>query len=261
MNIKRYLQLFNDKPSPDRISLRYEDALKNDIFSVYIVEPNTKKNYLFEEYNNDILKVREWNDAENKFTDIVLLPDDSLKEDSFSGVYYFKAHQLPFESLEDITWIKREVFKLRANINNYQMSKNIYEYEQQQLHIKERIDVLGIVVNKYLMQTGSDPVNLLSVLQVAMKTWPFLSRSTREELKKKINLYLEGFVSSGDLNAVDEYNFVPNGQALLTLERFSLEQDRFLKTARIQNYSLLTAVFAAIAAAVSAYAAFLDKGT
>lgn len=256
MNIRKYLKLFDDKKSPDRISLSYENAIKYDMFSVYISDPETGKSYIFESYTNNSLEVREWNEAESRFIDVVILPINTLKINSFSGVYYFQAHQLPFNSLKDIEKIRRELFKFKAKINNRRMSKRIYEYEQQRLHLTLRMDVLAIVVNKYLLQIDSKPINYVVVMHETMNLWPFLSFETREQLKKKITLYLEGLVSSGDLQKVNKYEFIPNGKALLTLEKHSIEQERFSKTAKIQNFSLLTAIFAAIAAIVSAYAAF-----
>lgn len=256
MSIRNYLKLFNNNNSPDRISLSYENALNYDMFSVYVSDPDTNEMYIFHSYTENSLEVRKWNEAEDKFIDVMNIPIKYLKANSFSGVYYYKAHQLPFNSLKDITKIKREIFKLEAKIANSRMNKRIYEYERQRLHIKLRMDVLATVVNKYLLQLDSKPINYLTVMQETMSLWPFLTFETREQLKKKILLYLEGFVSSGDLKKADEFSFIPNGQALLTLEKHSLEQERFLKTARIQSYSLWTAIFAAIAAAVSAYAAF-----
>ncbi|EDL2368634.1 hypothetical protein CQG84_23845, partial [Salmonella enterica subsp. enterica serovar Typhimurium] len=110
MKVINQLKKFDKKRTPDdgRISLLYENAIKYDMYSVYIKDKNDTE-YLFDCLVDGKIKAFKWDDEERRFHISSCLDISEVTPDSFFGVYYYRAHELRFNSLNDLTFL-RELF-------------------------------------------------------------------------------------------------------------------------------------------------------
>ncbi|ELM3741005.1 hypothetical protein RYR39_002925 [Yersinia ruckeri] len=119
--------------------------------------------------------------------------------------------------------------------------------------------VLDSVIGLHLEQKelGSVPMPLI-MNKVYSNLWIYHDDS--QKMLKELRLNLNAFVSSGDLRKTDDNNYLPEGKALLTQEKYSDEQTKYIETTKIQQKMLLTAIASCIAAFASVWAAFMTKG-
>ncbi|ENA1730214.1 hypothetical protein [Yersinia ruckeri] len=259
MNTQHYLNKFNNKKSPERISLNYENAINYDMYCVYITHPQTGEDYLFKGYENKQIQADKWNNEKSRFDIPIILEPSAFTPDSFTGTYYYKAHQLNFTSLKDIVWRKELLFKFSAIKINGSQSRAKYRYRLQRQTIKNRMHVLDSVIGLHLEQKELGPVPMPLIMnKVYSNLWIYHDDS--QKMLKELRLNLNAFVSSGDLRKTDDNNYLPEGKALLTQEKYSDEQTKYIETTKIQQKMLLTAIASCIAAFASVWAAFMTKG-
>lgn len=251
MNIRRYLRLFNNKKSPARISLNYDVAINYDMFAVYIADPNTGEEYVFESYENEQLKVRKRNKVTGEFDSTVNINPDELTEHSFSGVYFYKGHQAEFKNLLQLNIWEIWKFKRNAKKSNKSDAREKFLFRKQQQAIKESMDILDAVIELHLQHGDARGVNIISVMdKVHSRLW--LHHQGKERMKREMSLWLNGFANSGDLKKMDDYNYLPEGKAVMTRKNYLDESTRYRETTTIQRGMFWAALFSAIAACASA---------
>lgn len=252
MNIRSYLKKFNKAKSPDRISLSFDKAIKYNMYSVYITSPDTGEQFLFVDYYDDKIVAKKWSAEKGFFDEETKLQPNDFIADSFSGIYYYKAHELVFSSLSNITPQKIYWFQINANLDNWKKARQKHYYRMQIHSVKQQMDVLKAVVDLYLQAELDTPVNVISIMtKLHTSLWFYHEDNSR--MKKEVELYLSAFVSNGNLSSIDRNNYKPTGTAILTLQNSFAEQKKHNENKYIQRGMLATAIFSFIAAALSAY--------
>lgn len=255
MDIRHYLEKFERKKSPNRIVLNYDVAINYDAYSVYIKHPGNGKEYLFASYENDWIKALLWNEKEKIFNIKEELNPNELNSDSFSGVYYYKAHELRFFSLKDLSWWNETKYKVWANKDNWISSREKYRYRKQRKEIKNLHDVLSVVIGLHVAQAGNRGVHLVNVMTgVFGKLW--FCHDDKDQMKKKLLLTLDAFVNNGELIKNADGTYAVNGKALMTLHKYNEEEQRYVESTNIQKRMFWATVFSFFAALASAVAAF-----
>ncbi|WP_345754922.1 hypothetical protein [Citrobacter braakii] len=254
--VTKYLELFEEKRTPDNgsISLMYENAIKYDMYSVYIKD-EYGDSYLFDRYTSGEVKARKWDSQDNRFTIDSTLNPSQLKNESFSGIYYYHAHELKFNSLDDLSFLKRLKFRWDADNENRKFSRAKYLYRQSKQEITDVMTVLASVVRLYREQQGDGPFSEFLILtDIAGKLWIY--HDDRPRLAKELRLCLDSLVENGDLSkSVDGYR--PTGKAINTLAAFNKSEERYKENARTQQIMVWATAFAALGGLGSMVAAFL----
>ncbi|CAM3986210.1 MULTISPECIES: hypothetical protein [Rahnella] len=255
MNIRHYLAKFEKKKTPDRITLNYETAIHYDAYSVYITHLDSGQEYLFKGYENNKISVLRWNSEQNIFNIPENLNPDGLVSESFSGIYYYKAHELRFTTLKDLTWWREMKFKLSAIKDNWVSSREKYRYRKQRKEIKNLHDVLSAVISLYLDQKEGGGISHINIMSVVFgKLWFY--HDEKDRMRKQLTLTLEAFVINGELTKTHGGNYTVNGRALMTLNKYIEEEQRYVESTKIQKRMVWATVFSFIAAFASAVAAF-----
>lgn len=256
MDVIKALIKFEQKRTPDngRISLMYENAIHYDMYSVYIID-NSGVQYLFERYIDGQVLARRWDDNEENFSIDSILNPRELVDDSFSGIYYYHAHELAFNSLSELTWFAECKFRFKSDWENRRFSREKYLYRQRKQDITDVMNVLSAVVRIYREQQGENHFSEWVIMNdVAGKLWIYHDDKSR--MQKDLRLCLDSLVQSGDLIKLDN-SYKPTGKALTTLSEINRDELRYKANAASQKRMLIVTVLSALAAAGSAYAAFL----
>jgi len=257
MSLRSHLNEFNRKKSPARFSLNFESAIKYDMYSVYITDPKTNEKYVFESFDNDKIEARKWNENNESFSDVVFISPDTLSRNSFSGVYFYKAHQLVFNNLDELNFFRLLKFRIAVCFANRTDAKEKYNYQKQERKINDSIDVLAAVVEDHLTNGNANGTNLITIMNaVHLQLWLF--HKDKERMKREVMLILDGFINSGELTTINKFNFIPSGKAILTLKSSLNESKRYKQNIVIQKSLVWLAIFSFLAAAASAIAAFLQ---
>jgi len=255
MNIIKHLTKFDKKRTPEngRISLLYENAINYDMYSVYIKDASGV-DYLFERFVDGEIKALKWNSNEGRFQIKSILYPKDLTSDSFSGIYYYHAHELRFHSLRDLSKWNELAFRLRSDFQNKKLSRQKYIYRQQRKEITDIMSVLDAIMRLYRELDGDQAFSEYLIMDVvAGELWIHHEDKTR--MQKELRLCLNSLMENGDITKTHE-GYKPLGKALNTLAEYNRAERRYQETISSQNKMFWATLFSALAAIGSAYAAF-----
>ncbi|EJG2750432.1 hypothetical protein M9Z64_000731 [Escherichia coli] len=256
VDVVKFLKVFESKKTPEngKISLMYESAIHYDMYSVYIKD-DEGNDYLFDSYSNGIIKVKKWNHQNKTFNIDTILKPERLTSNSFSGIYYYHAHELKFDSLDDLSFFNVLRFRRIANRQNKKLSREKYLYRQRKQEITDVMTVLAAIVRIYREQQGEKPFSETLIMNdVAGRLWIYHDDYSR--LIKELRLCLDSLVESGDISKTRD-GYKPTGKAINTLNHFNNEEQRYNENIRSQKSMFWATLFAAIDALGSMTAAFI----
>ncbi len=255
MHIIKHLKKFDKKRTPDngRISLLYENAINYDMYSVYIKDANGV-DYLFNRFIDGEIKALKWEPEERRFQiNSILYPKD-LTSDSFSGIYYYHAHELRFDSLRNLNKWNELAFRFWSDFENKKLSRQKYIYRQQKKEITDIMSVLDAIVRIYREQDGDLASNEYWIMSaVAGELW--IHHQDKDRMQKELRLCLNSLIQNGDIEKTRE-GYKPLGKALNTLAEYNRAERRYRETISSQRKMFWATFFSALAAIGSAYAAF-----
>lgn len=255
MGIIKQLEKFDEKRTPDKggISLSYENAIKYDMYSVYIKDADGV-DFLFERYIDGKIHALKWDADKSRFEIKTTFPPDDLSENSFSGIYYYHAHELRFHSLHDLGWWNEFKFRLRSDYENKKHSRKKYIYRQQKKEITDIMLVLDAIVRLYREIEGELTFGEFTIMTaVAGALW--IHHDDKSRMQKELRLCLNSLLANGDIEKIQD-GYKPLGKALNTLAEYNRTERRYQETISSQNKMFWATLFSALAAIASAYAAF-----
>lgn len=235
------------------ISLNYDKAIHYDMYSVYIKDKDGH-DYLFDQFINGKVKARKW-DSDNSIFQVesILLPEN-LTVNSFSGIYYYHAHELNFNSLEELSWGREFIFRVKSNYSNWSFSREKYLYRKQKQEITDVMTVLSSVISIFRNQKDDSPFSEFLIMNdIAGKLWIY--HDDHQRMRKELRLCLDSLVEHGDV-IKKENLYKPSGKALNTISEYNRAEQRYKESIRSQNKMFWATLFSAIAAIGSAVAAF-----
>ncbi|HEY3591699.1 MAG TPA: hypothetical protein VGL07_16795 [Buttiauxella sp.] len=253
MDIREFLQVFNNKMTPSVYRLDYADALNHDMYTTYI-EPYPGAFHLFQSYENGVVKTKKWSDYDNDYSTHSILKADDLKAENFSGAYMYKAHTLSFSSLKDLSPWKIKRFRLTASLDNLVDGRIKYAKRRLRQTTQDGMIILNAVTQRYLAHGGEGGVHIAAILYDVRPVLDFRNGNW-PAVQREVNLILNGFVSSGELRKGDKSTYIPEGKAILTQNLYLKELDKYKESTRLQRKMFWVTFFAAISALGSALAA------
>ncbi|HDS6530740.1 TPA: hypothetical protein QH305_001488 [Klebsiella aerogenes] len=254
--VVKYLKLFERKRTPEngRISLLFENAINYDMYSVYIKDEHGE-DYLFERYIDGKVNALKWNAQESRFTINSTLNPEELTNASFSGIYYYHAHELRFNSLDDLFFLKSWRFRRFADSENKKFSRDKFLFRQRKQEITDAMTVLTSVVRIYREQEGEYPFSEFIIMNdVVGRLWVYHDDQSR--LRKELRLCLDSLVANGDLSKIAD-TYKPTGKAVNTLANFNKAEQRYKESIRSQESMFWATLFAAVGGLGSMIAAFI----
>lgn len=221
-----------EKPSPGSIPLSGPRALKNDFYSVHLVDSSGKDQVW--------LKGK----TEQDFEALVRTGDDSGKNKTLTRKniesfkynlrieHYYKGYQFNYRSplrfliAYYCRWHLCVIFRERFSQKRF---------NQKPLIRAERMDLLQYLVERSIQKPKEKFDPLFLGMQLYSRKWFY--HPEKDEHKEHLKLLLESFVESGDLKRQDT-GYILSGKALETLSNHDLEQQKHqdnLATARVGN--------------------------
>lgn len=255
MDIIKHLKVFTKKRGPKEggISMSYEDAIKYDIYSVYIKDGDGQE-YLFDSFEDGIIRARKWDSEKSIYRIDTTLDPASLTPDSFSGIYFYHTWKYNFRSLHELKRCKVYKFQFRARWGNMKFSREKYLYRQRKQDISDVMGILAALLRLYRSKDGAQPLSEFSIMtEVAGRLWIY--HDDRDRMEKDLYLSLESLVENGDVIKIGS-RYKPTGKALNTLANANRDNERYAETASIQKKMLLATFLSAFGAVMSAYAAY-----
>lgn len=235
------------KPCPPRISRSGENGKKVNCYAIY-VDKNSSPYFWAEKYENNVISGKLWNEISHLY-DI----EHSMLLSEFTNydlniTHYYGLSNISYKNIYNLAWNfitkwNRRKIRFQNCFENTQQRL----FNRQKLVTKTRMELLQFMMEDQLDREhkGIDIINLMDGLY---STRLFLHPSADYQ-QKKLELYLESLVATGELNKINK-EYVVTGKAISTIEKYIEEEDRHSEAVKLQKRMCWLTVILAIAAIV-----------
>lgn len=252
--VEKWFPIFNEKNTPDRLSLSRSVMEQADMYEVYIRDGENVRGYQFQGMEGNELIVKRYDAEYDGYHESVRLPIGDISPDNVNGLHFYRGYRIGFDGLADLESRGRR--KLLDGINSDQIKDKSQQdiYNSQLPRIKDRMRVLDIAIDLYI-QNGHPFGTSRIGRQIFSHRWE--AHPQKEIIERELQLALDSLVAGGELSLIHPQGYQPTGKAFTALAEYELQNRRHLDNASLQKKLFWATVFAAGAAAGSAIAAFL----
>jgi hypothetical protein len=166
----------------------------------------------------------------------------------FGVTHYYGLSEITFGSIIDFAWhYATRLVYIRSRTYRYLDSAHQYLFNKKKLITKRRMDLLRFMMDDQ-MDRSHDGIRITALMSKLYTMRLFLHPSW-EVQERKVELYLDSLVHSGELRKVND-EYVVSGAALSTLETYEEEERRHTEAVKLQTRMFWLALIAAMFALV-----------
>ncbi|WP_293648884.1 hypothetical protein [uncultured Pantoea sp.] len=258
MLVHFWLQQFEKKKhDSDRIILNYDVSIKYDFYSVrFTAGENNEHLYSFKGFSGGKIQALQYDGS--AFTNFTELTLEDVKQENFSVRHYYRANEFIYSSLKDLT-LKNNFHKIVTVSGNAHRSYAQYRFNKQTLFMKDRLEILSIVLDEFFSNDKPHGLSSISVMNaIYTSKWLFHPDSTN--FHNRIRFYLNSLVASGDLKLDGMGNYIAQPKALETLEKYRQESKREHRDSKLKSWTLFWSILAVIFTFFSAWGTLVQAG-
>ncbi|WP_029134146.1 hypothetical protein [Sedimenticola selenatireducens] len=182
------------------------------------------------------------------YADKATIPISDLKNGTLRITHYYGLSEVIYDSIYDAAWqYLTKLIYLKIHIYRYIDSTFQYFFNKRKLVTKRRMELLRLMMEDQLdsAHDGIDSLDLMSKLY----SMRLFSHPSWEVQHKKLELYLDSLVSSGELRKVNS-EYVVSGEAISTIEKYEEDERRHTEAVKLQRKMLWLTIIAVIFAIV-----------
>lgn len=234
------------KPCPTRIPRSGKAGEEVNCFSVSLYEGDTPK-LLVSTIGTNGFEGAYWNG--NSFSNEATIPfeqgdDLDIRIEHFNGLVTHTYNGVFDYAINEWT----QIYRLRKlyHISKHKVPQ--FFFNKKSLEIPPRMKLLQSILDQQA-DTPKEAFSSMAAMTYLYSTkWYLHPNST--QIRKKMDLYLESFVASGELKAIPgKLEYVVTGKAIATMEQYQIEKKRAEDAHSMQrNIVILTFVLAFFAA-------------
>lgn len=253
--VGKWFPIFNEKNTPDHLSLSRSVMEQADMYEVYIRDGENIRGYLFDRMEGNELIVKRYDAEDDGYRESVRLPMGDVSPDNVNGLHFYRGYRLGFDGLAQLE--SRGLRKLLADIDRYQKKDKSQQerFNSQLPRIKDRMRVLDAAIGLYVQKGHPFGISRIAT-QIYTHRWEY--HPQREIIERELQLALDSFVAGGELSLEHPQGYQPTGKAFTTLAEYELQNRRHQDNASLQKKLFWATVFSAAAAACSAAAAIIQ---
>lgn len=198
--------------------------------------------------SGDALSGLKWNKSSYAVDETISISD--LESGSLNITHYYGLSEVSYDNIYDVAWhyVTRLVY-VKIHIHRYIDSTYQYFFNKRKLVTKRKMELLRLMMDDQLDRTH-DGISSLDVMTKIYSMRLFLHPSW-EVQHKKIELYLESLVSSGELSKIND-EYVVNGKAISTIEKYEEDERRHTEAVKLQRKMFWITIVAVLFAIVQA---------
>lgn len=238
-----------NKLSPDVFTSSSPECEKLDAYKMWI-KTSENESVLVDKYNEaGCLEGWKYNSKSEKHDIQTELATSDENLSRVTVTHYYKCETLEYESLFQLALLNFsgfDKFKVSAKALLNRIAQLIHNSKS--VHIKTRYELLRFIVDKYCIDRDFGLISL----STAIYTLRFFQHPQRPDVQKKLQLYLDSFVESGELKIKSNSLYKVTGKAIVTLEQFELEERRHADSLKVQGLVLVLTAVIALSAIVQA---------
>lgn len=237
-----------DKLGPDSFTVSAPECEKLDSYKLWINAPENKSVLIDKLVDVNQLQGRAYNSKSDSHDIDTLIATTSENLSKVTIRHYYRCETLEYNSLlklalRNLSGFDKLIVNVKIALNKIAQSL----HNSKTLHIKSRHELLRFIVEKY----GNEKDFGLLMLSTAMYSLRFFKNPQRPNIQRKIRLYLDSFVASGELE-IKDYRYKVTGKAIVTLERFEIEERRHSDSLSVQRKILFLTCVIALSAIIQA---------
>ena len=192
-----------------------------------------------------------WWNGEN-FCEEASVPFNWFKLSQIKIMHYFSLSEFTYRGIFDY---------LISGLTKYNEAKAIllryinivkqYFFNRRPLVMVERLELLRVILEHYI-QTGEKDIKSIDLMS-RLYSIRWIVHPDKNMQEKKLILYLDSFVESGDLICTNRhYSYTITGKALLTLDEYEESERRHQDNVRLQRLMVLLTLIMAFFTMVQA---------
>jgi len=233
------------KACPARIP---RSGKKGEGVNCYVVslDQNEEPYFIATSIKGNIIGGLKWNN--DSYSDEASILIDDIDKYNFIVTHYYGLSEIIYSSIYDIVWnyITRMAY-IKLRFYKYIDSTFQYFFNKKKLVTKKRMNLLYFMIENQL-DRDNDEISPLGLMSKVYSRRLFLHPSLGQH-RKKIKLYLDSFVISGELEEKNG-NYVVTGKAISTIEKYEEEERRHTDSIKIQRKMLYLTIVALVFATI-----------
>ena len=171
-----------------------------------------------------------------------------LDNGALNITHFYGLSEVSYNSIYKLAWhYCTKLVYLKIHIYRYIDSTSQYFFNKKKLVTKKRMDLLKFMMEDQL-DRDHDGIKALSLMTKIYTMRMFLHPSWETQMKK-LKLYLDSLVQSGELRQVND-EYVVTGVAICTIERYEEEERRHSEAVKLQRRMFWIALIALLFAVV-----------
>ena len=183
------------------------------------------------------------------YADKATISISELENGALRITHYYGLSEITYDSIYDVAFhYLTKLIYIKVHTVRYIDSTFQYFFNKRKLVTKKRMDLLRFMMDDQLDRTH-DGIDSLDLMSKIYSTRLFLHPSWEVQYKK-LELYLDSLVSSGEIEKVNNDDYVVTGKAISTIEKYEEEERRHTEAVKLQRKMLWLTIIAVIFAIV-----------
>ena len=156
-----------------------------------------------------------------------------LDNDELRITHYYGLDEVRYSGIYDAAWhyLTRLIY-LKIKIYRYVSSIEQYFFSKKMLVTKKRMDLLQFMLDDQLNR-NHDGIEIID-LMTKLYSINWVLHPTGEEQQKKLELYLNSLIHTGELEKIN-YEYKVTGRAIATIEKYEKEDRKHSEAANLQK--------------------------
>jgi len=233
------------KSCDSRIPRSGDEGEKVNCF-VVALDRNNAPFFVATGYEKGVLNGLKWNGE--RYAEEHSLSIDELNDGELRITHYYGLSEVVYSNLYDLAWnYLSKVVYLKIQLYRYISTAHQYFFNKKKLVTKKRMDLIEFMMNDQLDREhqGIGVIDLMTKLY----SIKWVLHPSADEQQRKLELYLDSLVDSGELRKVNS-EYVVTGKAISTIEKYEEDERRHTEAVKLQKKMVLLTILIAFVAIV-----------
>ncbi|MBN1474142.1 MAG: hypothetical protein JW914_05975 [Syntrophaceae bacterium] len=224
-----------------------EEAEKRNCYYVFLLS-HGKRSAVIESIDSDAISGKQYDG--NSFSKDIRILLESVNANDIEIVHNYKLNRVSFKGLFEFfiySKTKIEYLIIYSHILSYKFRRLIYN--RKRLATIHRLELLSALVDSYI-EKPERGINLSDIMEnIYSPMW--IEHPDKDSSENKLNLYLDSFVESGEIER-DKAKYFVKSKAISTLEKYEEDDRRHRRQVNLQIMMIILTVLLALIGLIQA---------
>jgi len=202
---------------------------KINCYIIYLNKEN-EPYFMVNDFNQDTLMGILWNGT--KYVNEEKIALSNVENLNLEVFHYYGLFDIKYKNIYNLTWhyitkskyIKIYFMRMIALMRQYFFNKR-------KLVTRRRVELLQKILNE--KRSLNDGIHIMDLMTM-LYTPKWIFHPMREDKEKELQIYLDSFEASGELRRNQNNKYEITGKAIISIEKYEIEERRHKQLVRIQ---------------------------